>query len=129
MDRLVVPFVIHWHGEPEPDLSRFVEPVRVPFRFVPKVDRRHTHQQALEAIEEGVAAAQADQPLSLVSSFTRDVNNTTARALRMTRKQLSRALHMIKDATGLGGADNVIIYLPSGDVYDGDELIGNLRDE
>jgi hypothetical protein len=36
MNRLRVPFVIHWAGTPKPDLSGFIEPVRVPFRFVPR---------------------------------------------------------------------------------------------
>ncbi len=32
---LVIPYVIHWDGEPEPDLSGIDDPIRVPFRFVP----------------------------------------------------------------------------------------------
>jgi hypothetical protein len=36
MNRLRVPFVIHWAGTPKPDLSGFIESVRVPFRFVPR---------------------------------------------------------------------------------------------
>src|SRR6185437_7961381 len=39
MNRLRVPFVIHWAGTPNPDLSGLIEPVRVPFQFVPKIDR------------------------------------------------------------------------------------------
>jgi hypothetical protein len=31
---LVIPFVIHWDGEPAPDLSGIDEPVYVPFEFV-----------------------------------------------------------------------------------------------
>jgi hypothetical protein len=35
LDTLVIPFIIHWHGDPEPDLTGILDPVRVPFRFVP----------------------------------------------------------------------------------------------
>ncbi len=35
MNWLRVPFVFHWSGDPKPDLSGFIEPVRVPFRFAP----------------------------------------------------------------------------------------------
>ena len=41
MNRLRVPFVIHWAGTPKPDLSEFIEPVRVPFRFVPRQPHAH----------------------------------------------------------------------------------------
>ena len=47
----------------------------------------------------------------------------------MTRDELRRALHNLKDAIGLGGADNVEIHIPSGDVFFNGENIGNLRDE
>jgi hypothetical protein len=46
----------------------------------------------------------------------------------MDRNVLSNALHEIKKRAGLGGADNVRIMIPSGDVYDGSEYIGNLRE-
>jgi hypothetical protein len=32
---LVIPYVIHWHGEPEPDLTGIDDPIRVPFWFAP----------------------------------------------------------------------------------------------
>ena len=73
-----------------------------------------------------------DERTSLVTPvnyFTNEVNNSTANALGMSRNQLRGAIHSLKKANGLGGADNVIIHIPSGDVYFGPDFIGNLNDE
>jgi hypothetical protein len=42
---LVIPFVIHWDGEPGPDLSGIDDPIRVPFRFVPAGAPRRSDRQ------------------------------------------------------------------------------------
>lgn len=49
MNQLRVRFVIHWAGTPKPDLSGFIEPVRVPFRFVP---RRPTALSNVQKVQE-----------------------------------------------------------------------------
>ena len=54
---------------------------------------------------------------------------TIARALDMELRRFSRALHKIKAANDLSGADRVIIY-SDGSVTDAQvELLGNLHDE
>lgn len=145
MNRLRVPFVIHWAGTPKPDLSGFVEPVRVPFRFVCRqlADSRSKGQFSWNAefsnpndfrsmfdvpAASGQGRASHSERL-LAGSFTSDVGSVTARALGMSRNELSDALHSLKRAAGLGGADNVLIHLPSGDVFYNGENIGNLHDE
>ncbi|HST74238.1 MAG TPA: hypothetical protein VLJ20_02610 [Acetobacteraceae bacterium] len=45
MSDLIVPYVIHWDGEPEPDLAGIDDPVRVPFRFLPDGDVDPWHSQ------------------------------------------------------------------------------------
>ena len=48
------------------------------------------------------------------------------KALGLDRRRASRILHELKEDNLLGPADNVRIHIPSGDVYFGDECIGNL---
>jgi RHS repeat-associated protein len=57
------------------------------------------------------------------------ITNSTASALDMSRAELGTAIHSLKDAAGLGGADNIIIHIPSGDAFFNGEYIGNLKDE
>ncbi|MGH9352156.1 MAG: RHS repeat-associated core domain-containing protein, partial [Terriglobia bacterium] len=71
-----------------------------------------------------------DGPTILLAGyFTSNIDSSAARALGMSRNQLGDAVHAIKGALGLGGADNVLLHVPSGDVYYNDEVIGNVRDE
>ncbi len=68
-------------------------------------------------------------PIRLANYYTGDVNGKTAGALGMTRLQLGAAIHSIKAGAGLGGSDNVLIHIPSGDVFFNGENIGNVFDE
>jgi hypothetical protein len=55
--------------------------------------------------------------------------NEVSRALGIERHQLRRALHRIKRAEGLGGADSVII-LSDGEVRDREgNVLGNVYNE
>jgi hypothetical protein len=55
--------------------------------------------------------------------------DAVARALGMTPRHFGRALHKIKAASDLSGADRVVIY-SDGSVTDGQgEVLGNLHDE
>ncbi len=47
----------------------------------------------------------------------------------MSRAQLRNAMHRLKDAVCLGGADDVLIHIPTGEVFFNGESIGNLHDE
>lgn len=51
-----------------------------------------------------------------------------SKRLRLSEYELSEALHNIKDALGLGGADNLIFY-DNGDVTRHGEELGNIFDE
>ncbi|MGH7155566.1 MAG: hypothetical protein ACREF3_16685 [Acetobacteraceae bacterium] len=64
-----------------------------------------------------------------IAHFTRSVNGATAKALGMSRDQLGDAIHTIKHAAGLGGADDILIHIPTGNVFFGGEWIGNVNDE
>jgi uncharacterized protein DUF4150 len=59
------------------------------------------------------------------------VTKELAEALGMDRRRLGQAVHGIKKAAGLGGADNVVINRATGDVFDPrtQEYIGNIFDE
>lgn len=59
------------------------------------------------------------------------ITKELAETLGVDRRELGRAIHRVKKAGGLGGADNVTIGLGSGDVYDSrtGEIIGNILDE
>jgi hypothetical protein len=145
MNRLRVPFVIHWAGTPKPDLSGFIEPVRVPFRFVRRQltvsEPKGPISRTVEFSDPNALSSMFDLPATseqgrasrserlLAGSFTSDVGSVSARALGMSRNDFSDALHSLKKAAGLGGADNVLIHLPSGDVFYNGENIGNLHDE
>jgi hypothetical protein len=149
MDVLRVPFVLHWAGTPKPDLSGFIDPICVPFRFVPRDggeagfweqrpggsgpgDRLQTTgdlDPEPDRKPSGELGSRTDPNLLLAGSWTREVNGRTARGLGMSKRDLSDALHSLKAAVGLRGSDNVLIEIPSGDVYYGDEKIGNLFDE
>jgi hypothetical protein len=51
------------------------------------------------------------------------------RVLRLDRNVASDILHAIKDAANLSGADECTFDTETGDVFHGDEHIGNLHDE
>lgn len=59
--------------------------------------------------------------------WTADIDYA-CKALGLDRREASKVLHALKGHARLGGANNVLIEIPSGDVYYGDECIGNLRD-
>lgn len=73
-------------------------------------------------------SAPANSSVANVGYLTTDAG-AAAQGLGMSSAEFRRAIHALKDAAGLGGADNVRIHVPSGDVYFNDERIGNLRDE
>ena len=54
--------------------------------------------------------------------------DAACRALKMDRNLFRLHPHALKDAAGLGGADEVLIDVPSGDVFHEDECIGNMFD-
>jgi len=55
--------------------------------------------------------------------------DTVARALGMGPRHFSRALHKIKAASDLSGADRVLIYSDGSVTDQQGEPLGNLRDE
>ncbi|HJS86306.1 MAG TPA: hypothetical protein VJ779_12675 [Acetobacteraceae bacterium] len=61
-----------------------------------------------------------------VNYFTSDPNHA-ARALGLPRIGVGNAIHKLKDAAGLRGDDDVLIHIPSGEVYYNGESIGNLH--
>jgi hypothetical protein len=66
---------------------------------------------------------------SIVWSETGNPTNQVSRALGLQRHQLRRALHRIKRALGLKGADRVIIW-SDGSVTDlQNNVLGNVYDE
>jgi hypothetical protein len=66
---------------------------------------------------------------SVVWSNPGNPTNEVSRALGIERLHLRRALHRIKQAQGLGGADRVIIW-DDGTVTDNQgDVLGNVYDE
>jgi hypothetical protein len=55
--------------------------------------------------------------------------DSVARALGMELRRFSRALHKIKAASDLSGADRVIIYTDGSVTDEQGEPLGNLHDE
>ena len=55
--------------------------------------------------------------------------DSVARALGMEPRRFSRALHKIKAASDLSGADRVIVYQDGSVTDDQGEPLGNLHDE
>ena len=55
--------------------------------------------------------------------------NSVARALGMEPRHFSRALHKIKAANDLSGADRVVIYSDGSVTDEQGEPLGNLHDE
>jgi len=74
------------------------------------------------------SARESEAPILPVAERSTGNPDYAARALRMDRNVLSERLHDIKKDAGLAGDDNVRIMIPSGDVYFGSEVIGNLRE-
>jgi hypothetical protein len=81
-----------------------------------------------EALAPGTHARESGSPVQPAVERSTTNPDYAARALKMDRNLLSARLHDIKGRAGLGGGDNVKIMIPSGDVYFGPELIGNLRE-
>jgi len=79
----------------------------------------------------GSSSKPEELPRTLSRSSVVPVEWTTdfdyaCKAMGLDRRRASKILHQLKKF--LGGDDNVLIHIPSGDVYYGDECIGNLRD-
>jgi len=129
-----LPFVVWLPGEPFPEAARhYIDPIIIDVSSLPdglKPPLRHPDRAERTAIA-NLTNASRSVPRVFTDieqiSWTKDFDHA-CRTLRVDRNQASRALHELKEAIGLGGADNVIIHLPSGDLYWGDECIGNLRD-
>jgi hypothetical protein len=83
----------------------------------------------LAAVDLGIRSHVDTGAVQPVNYYTSDINNSTAHALGMSRNQLRTAIHSLKDAAGLGGADNVVIHIPSGEVFFNGGSIGSLNDE
>jgi hypothetical protein len=83
----------------------------------------------LAAVDLGIQSHVDTGAVQPVNYYTSDINNSTAHALGMSRNQLRTAIHSLKDAAGLGGADNVVIHIPSGEVFFNGGSIGSLNDE
>ena len=66
------------------------------------------------------------RPAQVAANFTNPA--AACRALGMAAPEFSRNLHALKGAAGLSGSDNVIIHVPSGNVFFNGECIGNVRD-
>jgi hypothetical protein len=88
------------------------------------------------ANDKGAAAARTrstdafdQRALEEVGYKTKNVNNSTARDLGMSRDQLGRAIHTLKRALGLRGDDDLEMEVPPGDVFHNGEKVGNLHDE
>ena len=62
-------------------------------------------------------------------SSTGNPSNAVARALCMTPRRFSRALHKIKAANDLSGADRVVIYSDGSVTDEQGETLGNVDDE
>lgn len=57
------------------------------------------------------------------------ITDYLASKLGMRREALRKAIHQIKDHAGLGGPDNVVIRISTGDVYFRGEYLGNVHGE
>jgi phage gpG-like protein len=94
------------------------------------IPSRHAKQRTKAVSPSAQSALPAPSPsVLLVGDWTRSIDNTTAGALRMSRSDLRKAIHSLKDHAGLRGDDDVVIHIPTGNVYFGDEVIGHLHDE
>lgn len=101
--------------------------------------------QALRALRDGADAFADDAPESTRAIAANDPASTTpelievdrltsdpvdaARGLGMSSANFRRAIHSLKHGVGLGGGDDVLFHIPSGDVFFNGEYIGNLHDE
>lgn len=65
----------------------------------------------------------------IIWSGPRQPTHAVATALGITRPQLSRAIHSIKDDAGLRPHDNVKIWDDGSITDEADECIGNIYDE
>lgn len=74
------------------------------------------------------SSSQSDTRAIEVVRWTSDVDEA-ARGLGMSRRAIGRAIHRLKNGLGLRGDDNLLIEIPSGDVYFNGENVGNLGDE
>ena len=68
-------------------------------------------------------------PASIIWSDPGNPTNEVSPALRIERRQLRRALHRIKRAQGLKGADRVIIWNDGSITDPQDNVLGNVYDE
>ncbi len=68
-------------------------------------------------------------PARILWSSTGNPSDAVARALGMTPRHFSRALHKIKAANDLSAADRVVIYSDGSVTNEKGETLGNLYDE
>ena len=89
--------------------------------------RPGTLRQGLESGIIGQARAATSDGLLAPVQFTRNFDYA-CRALRLNPKTASDTLHAVKDAHGLGAADNCTFDLKTGEILYNDDVIGNLGD-
>jgi len=75
----------------------------------------------------GSLRSEEDSPSVVPVAWTSDFDYA-CKELGLDRRRASRVLHELKEDNSLGGDDNVLIHIPSRDVYYGEECIGNLHD-
>lgn len=115
-ETIEIPFVVWHHGEPRPEAARqFVDPIVVNVLVLPDVFNRVSQQARSQTAASFVSRATAIpdptgrsfllEPIAWTADF-----DHACRALRVDRNRASRTLHELKQAAGLGGADNVSIH-------------------
>jgi hypothetical protein len=87
---------------------------------------RQYHQWFGHGTAGATSPSGAAKPEALAAYYTNP--NAACRALGMDRFKFKENLHKLKDAHNLSGNDNVIIHVPSGDVFFGEEYVGNVCD-
>jgi hypothetical protein len=87
---------------------------------------RQYHQWFGHGTASAASPAEDAGPVELAGNYTDP--KAACRALGMDRIQFKENLHKLKDAHNLSGNDNVIIRVPSGDVFFGKEHLGNVCD-
>jgi len=128
-----------------PDAVGAPEPARSPSGDLSRTDPVARFLKVKDALDRIAGAAARETPEAAAAirgdpsreSFdegaleyrTKNVNNSTARALGMSRYQLRDAIHDLKDALGLRGDDDLELDVPSGDVFFYGEKVGNPHDE
>lgn len=85
----------------------------------------HRHEAWINHPDPGPTEPQ--KPMQLAANTTTNFRHA-CRALGLDPNAASEALHDAKQAAGLGGADNCVFDLGTGDIFHNGEHIGNLGD-